>query len=59
MERKQEKPFEAMDQFGFWFGDMAGSFVNLYFAGFFAVLHLCVKSESHFYGFYVFGRAFI
>lgn len=32
---KKEKPFGALDQFGFWFGDMAGSFVNLYFDGFF------------------------
>ena len=35
MDKKNVRPFGARDQFGFWFGDMAGSFVNLYFDGFF------------------------
>lgn len=35
MEKRNIKPFGVRDQFGFWFGDMAGSFVNLYFDAFF------------------------
>lgn len=35
MEKKATKPFGVRDQLGFWFGDMAGSFVNLYFDAFF------------------------
>lgn len=35
MEKKNIKPFGVKDQLGFWFGDMAGSFVNLYFDAFF------------------------
>ncbi len=35
MEKKNVKPFGVKDQLGFWFGDMAGSFVNLYFDAFF------------------------
>lgn len=35
MKKKETHPFGVKDQLGFWFGDMAGSFVNLYFDGFF------------------------
>ncbi len=35
MKENKIRPFGALDQLGFWFGDMAGSFVNLYFDGFF------------------------
>ena len=38
MEKKMVRPFGVRDQLGFWFGDMAGSFVNLYFDGFFLML---------------------
>lgn len=35
MDNKSIRPFGVRDQLGYWFGDMAGSFVNLYFDAFF------------------------
>ena len=46
LKNKTVRPFGSLDQFGFWFGDMAGSFVNLYFDGFFLLFCTYVLKVS-------------
>lgn len=46
MKQKNVRPFGVRDQFGFWFGDMAGSFVNLYFDGFFLMFCTYILNVS-------------
>lgn len=52
MNERNVRPFSKRDEIGYVFGDMAGSFVNLFVdAYFFDVLYLCAGNQSGVDGF--------
>lgn len=60
MEKKSIKSFGVIDQLGFWFGDMAGSFVNLYFDAFFLLFctYILKVSPAFMATMFLFARLF-